>query len=140
MAFMNSLSIRLLSLVAFAALCATLAYWVITLVAQRPAPPDAVAVRAPVPVDAAGTLFGGQIARAAATNLQLSGILALPQGAAAIISEDGAPSRAVAVGMHIDANTTLAEVRARSIVIDRHGARSEVFLPANTAGSTIYVR
>ena len=34
----------------------------------------------------------------------------------------------------------LAEVRARSIIIDRNGSRSEVFLPANPPGPTIYVR
>jgi general secretion pathway protein C len=31
-------------------------------------------------------------------------------------------------------------VRARSIIIDRKGSHSEVFLPANAPGPTIYVR
>jgi len=35
---------------------------------------------------------------------------------------------------------TIKEVRARSIIIDRNGSRSEVFLPPNAPGPTIYVR
>ena len=37
-------------------------------------------------------------------------------------------------------NAVDSDVRARSIVIDRNGAHSEIFLPANAAGPTIYVR
>jgi len=31
-------------------------------------------------------------------------------------------------------------VRSRSIIIDRKGKRSEIFLPPNAPGPTIYVR
>jgi general secretion pathway protein C len=34
----------------------------------------------------------------------------------------------------------ISEVRARSIIIDRKGSKSEVFLPQNAPGPTIYVR
>ena len=34
----------------------------------------------------------------------------------------------------------LSEVRARSIIIDRNGVKSEIFLPPNPPGPTIWVR
>jgi len=35
---------------------------------------------------------------------------------------------------------TLAEVRTRSIVIEHHGVRSEVFLPSGAQDANIYIR
>ena len=46
---MNALSIRILSLALFAALCATATYWVVTLSA-REAPLPAAVARPPIPV------------------------------------------------------------------------------------------
>jgi general secretion pathway protein C len=34
----------------------------------------------------------------------------------------------------------LYEIRPRSIIVDRNGVHTEVFLPTNPAGPTIYVR
>jgi len=136
---MNPLSIRLLSLAAFAVFCATATWWGITL-AHRQASVDAAAVHVPISVDQAGTLFGGKPAQKLAENIQLSGILALSQGAAAIVSVDGGPPKAVSLGGPIGQDSNLAEVRARSIVLDRHGAHAEIFLPANPPGPTIYMR
>jgi general secretion pathway protein C len=64
----------------------------------------------------------------------------LSQGAAAIVSYGGEPARAVSLGGPLTKGLTLKEVRPRSIIIDRNGTRSEVFLPANAPGPTIYVR
>ena len=91
-------------------------------------------------VEQAATLFGGQLTRSANQDIHLFGILALSQGAAAIISTGGEPPRAVSLGSAIMQGAKLYEVRPRSIVIDRNGAHSEIFLPANPAGPTIYVR
>ena len=137
---MNPLPTRLLSLAAFAVFCATATWWGITLAAHRSSPVEAAAARAPVSQDEAATLFGGKPTQNAAQNIQLSGILALSQGAAAIGSVDGEPPQAVSLGGPIGPNAKLAEVRARSIVIDRHGAHAEIFLPANAPGPTIYMR
>jgi general secretion pathway protein C len=140
---MSTLQIRALSLLMFAVLCATVAYWTVTLVNQRNAPAPVVAAPpTPVTVADAASLFGGQLATAAQeTEITLSGVLTLANGAAAaIVGVFNGPTRAVTVGQGIGSDATLAEVRARSIVIDRHGARSEIALPAPGAGPTIYMR
>jgi general secretion pathway protein C len=137
---MNAIQIRLLSLALFAVFCATLTYWIVTLTALRGGPLPAAAVHAPVSIDQAATLFGGQLQRNANQDVRLFGILALREGAAAIVSVGGEPPRAVSLGSTLMQGTKLSEVRARSIIIDRNGARSEVFLPANAGGPTIYVR
>ena len=136
---MNALQIRLLSLALFAVFCATLTWWVVTLTTHRPGPAAAAALP-PVSVEQAATLFGGKLTRNTNQDVRLFGILSLREGAAAIISTRGEPPRAVSLGSAIMQGTKLSEVRARSIIIDRNGARSEVFLPANAAGPTIYVR
>ena len=136
---MNALQIRLLSLALFAVFCATLTWWVVTLTAHRPGPAAAAALP-PVSVEQAATLFGGKLTRNTNQDVRLFGILALREGAAAIISTGDEPPHAVSLGSTIMQGAKLSEVRARSIIIDRNGARSEVFLPANTSGPTIYVR
>lgn len=137
---MNPLQIRLLSLAAFAAFCATAAWWTLEIAASRAAPVQAAAAQSPVSVSEAGTLFGGKLEHNVGQDIHLFGILALQQGAAAIVSVGGEPARAISLGGSIGQDMTLSAVRARSIVIDRHGVHSEIFLPANTAGPTIYVR
>jgi general secretion pathway protein C len=137
---MNAIQIRLLSLALFAVFCATLTYWVITLTSMSGAPVPAAAAHAPLSTDQSATLFGGQLTRNANQDIHLFGILALQQGAAAIVSVGGEPPHAVSIGNTLMQGTKLSEVRARSIIIDRNGAHSEVFLPANPAGPTIYVR
>ena len=61
-------------------------------------------------------------------------------GAAAIVSYGGEPARAVSLGGPLTQGVKLSEVRARSIIIDRNGVKSEMFLPQNPPGPTIYVR
>jgi general secretion pathway protein C len=137
---MNTLQVRLLSLVMFAVFCATLTYWIVVLSARPPAPPRAAAVAPSVSVADAATLFGGKLTRDVNRSIKLIGILALSKGAAAIVSVGDEPPRAIALGGKLGEGK-LAEVRARSIVIDQNGARSEVFLPSNPIGGpTIYVR
>ena len=137
---MNAFQIRLLSLALFAVFCATLTYWIVTLTALRGEPSPAAAVRTPVSVEQAATLFGGQLQRTANQDVRLFGILSLREGGAAIISAGGDPPRAVSLGGTIMQGARLYEVRPRSIIIDRNGVHSEVFLPNNPAGPTIYVR
>ncbi|PMS22756.1 general secretion pathway protein GspC [Trinickia dabaoshanensis] len=136
---MNTLQIRLLSLALFAVFCATLTYWIVVLTAHR-APPPAAAVAPSVSVEDAAALFGGKLTREVNRNIKLVGILALREGAAAIVGVGDDPARAIALGSKITDGTTLAEVHARSIVIDHNGVRSEVPLAPNAGGPTIYVR
>jgi general secretion pathway protein C len=137
---MNALQIRLLSLAAFAVFCATATSWALTLATSRATPVQAAAAQPPVSLDEAATLFGGKLDKRPVQDIHLFGILALQQGAAAIVSVGSEPAKAVSLGGPLGQDSTLAEVRPRSIVIDHHGVHSEIFLPANGAGPTIYVR
>lgn len=142
--YMNRLSLPLITLAACAIFCATLAYWIVTLMTPAPQALGAATVRAPVELTAAEHLFGED--RVQDTRFRLAGILSLGsgRGAAAIVSVDGAPARAIPIGGTIASDVTLSEVRARSIVIDRHGIHSEVNLNAPIAGpgagGIIYMR
>ena len=137
---MNAIQIRLLSLALFAVFCATLTYWVITISTTSGAPLPAAAAHAPVSTEQAATLFGGQLQRTASQDVHLFGILSLQEGGAAIISAGGEPPRAVSLGSAIMQGAKLYEIRPRSIIVDRNGVHTEVFLPTNPAGPTIYVR
>jgi len=137
----SSLASSLVSLALFGVLCATLTYWVVTLRTQSQVAPDAVlAAHTPPSVDDAALLFGGQQDNHA-HDIHLLGVLNLGSRVAAILSVGDDPVRAVGLDQQIGTAGTLAEVRARSIVIDHHGARSEVFMPAAAPGAaTIYMR
>lgn len=137
---MTTLQVRLLSFVTFAIFCATITYWAIVLSARPPAAPAAAAVAPSVSVEDATTLFGGKLTRDVNRSIKLFGILALREGAAAIIGVGDEPPHAIALGGRVGEDAKLAEVRPRSIVIDHNGVRSEVFLPTNVTGPTIYVR
>jgi general secretion pathway protein C len=91
-------------------------------------------------VEQAATIFGGQLQRQVNQDVHLFGILALSHGAAAIVSYGGEPARAISLGGPLAEGVRISEVRARSIIIDRNGVKSEVFLPQNAPGPTIYVR
>jgi general secretion pathway protein C len=137
---MNALQTRLLTLAALALFCVTMTYWVVTLTSRQTAPlPAAEAARAPS-VEQAATIFGGQLQTQANQDVHLFGILALQHGAAAIVSYGGEPARAISLGGPLTQGVKISEVRARSIIIDRNGVKSEVFLPQNAPGPTIYVR
>ena len=140
MARMNTLQIRLLSFALFAVFCATLAYWVVMLTAHPAPPPPAAAVAPSVAAQDATALFGGQLTHQVNRNIKLVGILALSEGAAAIVGVGDEPARAISLGSKITDGTTLAEVRPRSIIINHNGVRSEVPLAPDAGGPTIYVR
>jgi general secretion pathway protein C len=138
---MNALQTRLLTLLALALFSVTVTYWVVTLTSRQTAPlPGAAATRTPS-VEQAATIFGGQLERQANQDVHLFGILALSNGAAAIVSYGGEPAKAISLGSPLTQGVKLSEVRAKSIVIERKGgAKSEIFLPAVPPGPTIYVR
>jgi general secretion pathway protein C len=116
---MNVLQTRLLTLLALALFCVTVTYWIVTLTSRQTAP----------------------LERQANSDVHLFGILALQNGAAAIVSYGGEPAKAIAIGSALAQNVKLSEVRARSIIIERKGgAKSEIFLPQVPPGPTIYVR
>ncbi|BAX61432.1 type II secretion system protein N [Burkholderia stabilis] len=72
--------------------------------------------------------------------IQLLGVLAFDaRRAAAIVSIGGEASRVVSLGAAIGEAAKLAEVRARSIVVDRNGLQREIALPA-TEKANAFVR
>jgi general secretion pathway protein C len=128
----------LLSLLALVVLSASLVYWVLQLYqpAQRPlasAPPAAMADPA---VDAAATLFGGQVATAVATNYQLTGVVAAGRESVAIIVADGAPPKALQLGKEVSAGVTVREVHPRYVMLSDGGVlkRIELALENKAAG------
>ncbi|WP_426395622.1 type II secretion system protein N [Ralstonia sp. R-29] len=128
-------SSRLLSLVLFAALCALLTHWVLTLSSLRSlsVPREArVAQTDALETGAAVTLFGGG-PQSGPRDVQVMGVVAdLTDGSgAAIVSVDGGPPQAVRAGKSLSSNLKLVEIKARSVVIERNGARQEIPLPAS---------
>ncbi|WP_431019430.1 type II secretion system protein N [Burkholderia cepacia] len=101
--------------------------------------PAAVAVPAPIDVTASAQLFGAKPDDNRDT-IQLLGVLAFDaRRAAAIVSVGGEAARVVSLGAAIGEAAKLAEVRARSIVVDRHGLQREIALPA-TEKANAFVR
>ncbi|KWA09149.1 general secretion pathway protein GspC [Burkholderia cepacia] len=101
--------------------------------------PAAVAVPAPIDVTASAQLFGAKPDDNRDT-IQLLGVLAFDaRRAAAIVSVGGEAAHVVSLGAAIGEAAQLAEVRARSIVVDRHGLQREIALPA-TEKANAFVR
>ncbi len=121
----------LASVAAGALFVAVVAYWAWAF--HTPAP-HASSPRPPAPplsVALGATLFGSRPAQGGGDGVQLLGILAFdPQHAAAIVSVGGEPARAVRLNGSVADATTLTEVRAHSIVVERNGVKREIALPA----------
>jgi general secretion pathway protein C len=134
-------SSRLLSLVLFAALCALLTHWVLTLSSLRSlsVPREArVAQTDALETGAAVTLFGGG-PQNGPRDVQVIGVVAdLADGSgAAIVSVDGGAPQAVRAGKSLSSNLKLVEIKARSVVIERNGARQEIPLPASAVAAGV---
>ena len=92
-----------------------------------------------VSVDDATHLFGGPPDTRTA-DIHLLGVLDLDHRVAAILSVGGDTPHVVGINQQVGTDGTLAEVRTRSIVIDQHGLRSEIFIPAAGPDTSIYMR
>jgi general secretion pathway protein C len=136
---MNTLRIRLVSLLVFALLCVLVTYWFITLTRGAPVAASVTPPPAPPAVASAENLFGS--ADHGSQQFHVVGILALGpgQGAAAIIGSADGATRILAAGQSFDRDTRIAEVKSDSVIIEHGHQRSEVFL-AKPAQSMGYVR
>ena len=115
-------------------LAGSLAYWILQLY-QPPQRPIAAVPHNSVPdpsIDAAATLFGGQIATASATNYQLTGIVSAGRESVAIIVAEGSPPKALVVGKELVPGITLAEVHARYVMLSDGGVMKRLDLAADT--------
>ena len=131
---MNKRLPLLLSLLGVILLAASLAYWILQLY-QPPQRPIAAAPRtvmADPPIDAAATLFGGQVVTASATSYQLTGIVSAGRESVAIIVAEGSPPKALRVGKELVPGITLAEVHPRYVVLSDGGVMKRLDLAADT--------
>jgi general secretion pathway protein C len=138
---MKRLRVHLASLLLFALLCALCTYWFITLTHDA-TPPVAVLPLAPAPSLAdSQRLLGGSGDRIASQQFHVVGIMSLGpgQGAAAIIASSDGVTHTLAAGQSFDRDTSVAEVRAESVILQHGKQRSELFL-AKPAQANGYLR
>lgn len=127
----------IVTLLLFAALCASLAYWLLQWMAPAPravaAPPESS--RSLPPVAAAAALFGGRPNDAGGKAMQLRGIVQVGRagGSMAIISAEGRPPRAVAVDAEVMPGVTVKEIQERTVVLSERGTERQLSLPAFAA-------
>jgi len=131
---MNKRLPLLLSLLGVILLAASLAYWILQLY-QPPQRPIAAVPHTSMPdpsIDAAATLFGGQIATASATSYQLTGIVSAGRESVAIIVAEGSPPKAVRMGKELVPGITLAEVHPRYVMLSDGGVMKRLDLAADS--------
>ncbi len=131
---MNKRLPLLLSLLGVILLAASLAYWILQLY-QPPQRPIAAVPHTGMPepgIDAAATLFGGQVVTASAASYQLTGIVAAGNESVAIIVAEGSPPKALRVGKELVAGITLAEVHPRYVMLSDGGVMKRLDLATDT--------
>ena len=124
----------LLSLLGVILFAVSLAYWIMQLY-QPPQRPIAAVPQAAMPdptIDAAATLFGGQVSVASATNYQLTGVVADGNSSVAIIVAEGSPPKALRVVKELAPGITLAEVHPRYVMLSDGGVMKRVDLATDT--------
>jgi general secretion pathway protein C len=132
----------IMSFFIFIALCMSLSYWGIQMFK-----PKARAVAAPQTAASFEQLLGqwgsvfGRTASAqmAASNYQLKGVVVAPQAqdSAAIVSTDGRPEQALAIGKELAPGVKLIEVHPSYIVVTEAGVNKKIDLPQAVPSSGI---
>ncbi|CDG85651.1 type II secretion system protein N [Janthinobacterium agaricidamnosum] len=127
-----SLLVNLVSFIVVVALSASLAYWAMQLfkLPQRPISAAPEHVKPDAAMDAAGGLFGGRIAVAAASNYQLKGVVASGsgRGSVAILAADGQPAKAFPAGAEVSPGVTVKEVQPLFVLLSENGVSKRVEL------------
>ena len=103
---------------------------------QRPIANVAVATLPPPSVDAAATLFGGQVATAVVSNYVLTGVIASGSQGVAIIVADGGVPKALKIGREVAPGITLNEVYPRYVTLLDNGISKRIDLAADSHGAT----
>lgn len=129
----------ILSFLLFVMLSVSAAYWALQL--YKPPVRD---VSAPPPVaqlelklDAVAGLFGGRASAVIASNYQLTGVVDANNNAKSIVvlSADGKPPKAVAVGSEFAPGVTVKEVHPKHVILSEGGVLKRVDLPEPVAAS-----
>jgi general secretion pathway protein C len=120
----------------FLLLCASIAYWGMQMFKPplRPVAAPAHVANAEVRPEAAASLFGGRAGKVAvASNYQLRGVImsGTSQDSIAILSADGKPAQAVAVGTELQPGVVVKEVHREYALLSEGGAIKRVELPEN---------
>ncbi|MDB5961657.1 MAG: hypothetical protein JWP59_2951 [Massilia sp.] len=125
----------LMTLLALIALSVSCAYWFMQLYkpAQRPLAAAPVAAMPDPGVDAAASLFGGAPA-AAASNLQLVGVVAAGRDSAAIIIADNGVPMALKLGKEVASGVRVQQVFPRFVLLS-DGRRIEMAQETRPAAS-----
>lgn len=130
----------LTSFVLFVALCAASAYWAMLLFkpAVRPVAAPPQTSQTAVGIDAALGLFGGNASVAVASNFQLKGVVvsAVARESVALLSADGKPAQAIAVGAEVQPGVTVKEVHGQYVLLSDAGVIKRVELPESAKGQT----
>lgn len=124
----------LVTVLAVAALSASLAYWGLQLFKPQQRPIAAVPLQAApeANIEAAKGLFGGQIAAAVVSNYQLKGVVAANgPDSAAIIAADGKPAMAYGLGREVAPGVTVKEVHPKYVLLSDGGAVKRIDLPSD---------
>lgn len=128
----------LATVLALVALSASIAYWVMQLnpPPTRPLASAPLAVAPPPSVDAAATLFGGQVATAVVTNYVLTGVIASGAQGVAIIVADGGLPKALKIGRELAPGITLNEVYSRYVTLLDNGITKRIDLAAEVKSAS----
>lgn len=138
---MSKFVAAIVHLLFFALVVAIGAYWAVRILTPQPtaAPPPMAAPppRDPSPV-AAARMFGlVQMAVAAVSNIQVSGVFAAGRQSAAILVIDGKPPRAYVLGQEVAAGTKLVDVRADGVTLEGAAGRQELRAPSRPVSAPL---
>lgn len=128
----------LATVLALVALSASIAYWLMQLNPPpgRPLANAPLAVVAPPGVDAAATLFGGQVATAVVSNYILTGVISSGAQGVAIIVADGGQPKALKIGRELAPGVTLSEVYPRYVTLLDNGITKRIELAADSKAAS----
>ncbi len=124
------------SFILFIALCATTAYWAIQFLkpVQRTvvAPPQAI--QNEPSLDAAASLFGSHTTSAAASNIQLKGVVvgSNPNESVAILLVNGKPAQANRINAEISPGIIVKEIYNNYVLLSENGVLKRIDLPIVT--------
>jgi general secretion pathway protein C len=104
--------------------------------AVRPVAAPPPASRPAIGLEAALGLFGGNASIAVASNFQLKGVIVAKaaQESVALLSADGKPAQAIAIGAEVAPGVTVKEVHAQYVLLSESGVIKRVELPESAKG------